>query len=129
MPLTYFSKLALSFTAIATLFIFESCKDKNLENQTFEGSIQVLNGCGAGKVTENIREKLMQSGFDVVETGNADFWNFEETIVAVRNPHWPYAKQLAATLKTKNIILLENSDKLMDATVYIGKDYKKALGN
>ena len=102
-----------------------SCEKKIEKPDYFEGSIQLLNGCGAGKVTEEIREKLMVDGFDVVETGNADFWNFEETIIAVRNPHWPYAQQLAKTLKTNNIILLENSDKLMDATVYIGRDYKK----
>ena len=67
-------------------------------------------------------------GFDVVEVGDDALWNYEETVIALRNPHWAGAEALAKALQTTNVIPLENKRKLIDATVYIGKDFHKIIG-
>jgi len=71
----------------------------------------------------------MKNGFDVVEVGNGASFNFDETIIALRNPHWPGRDALAKTLHTDNVIPLENPLKMVDATIYIGKDIIKVLEN
>ncbi|NLB64753.1 MAG: LytR C-terminal domain-containing protein [Fibrobacter sp.] len=91
------------------------------------GEIQILNSCGIPKVAGQLRTLLIAQGFDVVEVGNDNYWNYEETLVALRNPHWPGAKKLAKILKTDNIIPLENPLKMVDATIYVGKDIHKVL--
>lgn len=45
----------------------------------------------------------------------------------MRNPHWAGAEALAKALRTTNVIPLENKEKLVDATVYIGKDFNKII--
>ena len=76
-----------------------------------------------------MRNLLMKNGFDVVEVGNSPSWNYDETVIALRNPHWPGKGPLAATLQTDNVIPLENPLKMVDATIYIGKDIIKVLEN
>lgn len=93
------------------------------------GEIQLLNSSGLPKVAGRLREILMKKGFDVIEVGNGNAWNFEETIIALRNPHWPGKDALAKVLKTENVIPLENPLRMVDATIYIGKDITKVLEN
>ncbi len=93
------------------------------------GEVQILNSCGLPKVAGQVRDLLMSQGFDVVEVGNGTQWNFEETIIALRNPHWPGRDALAKTLQTENVIPLENPLRMVDATVYIGKDIIRVLEN
>lgn len=93
------------------------------------GEIQLLNSSGIPKIAVRVRELLMKKGFDVIEVGNGNAWNYEETVIALRNPHWPGKDALAAALQTKNVIPLENPLKMVDATIYIGKDIIKVLEN
>lgn len=116
------TKHLLWFGAIFCLF---SCKEAPQEVEVWTpvtGEIQVLNSCGIPKVAGKVRDLLIKRGFDVVEIGNDSWWNFEETIIAVRNPHWKGAEALAKTLQTTNVILLENPQRMVDATVFLGKD-------
>ncbi|MCI5600143.1 MAG: LytR C-terminal domain-containing protein [Hallerella porci] len=89
------------------------------------GDIQVLNSSGIPGAASKMRDYLRSQGFDVVEMSNDNLWNYEETIIALRNPHWAGAEALAQALKTTNVIPLENKQKLVDATVYVGKDFEK----
>jgi len=93
------------------------------------GEVQLLNACGLPKVAGQVRDLLMKNGFDVVEVGNSPSWNYEETVIALRNPHWPGKAPLAKTLQSDNVIPLENPLKMVDATIYIGKDIIKVLEN
>lgn len=91
------------------------------------GEIQILNSSGLPKVAGRLRELLMRKGFDVIEVGNGSTWNYDETIIALRNPHWPGKDALARVLQTENVIPLENPLRMVDATIYIGKDIIKVL--
>ena len=43
--------------------------------------LEVLNGCGISGIANQYTSVLRSNGFDVVETGNFDHFNLEETIV------------------------------------------------
>lgn len=125
----------MSWPRFALLFLalfLASCEEEQAPSSqihSIPGEIQILNSCGMPKVATQLRELLIANGFDVVEVGNGSDWNYDETIIALRNPHWPGGKALAELLKTKNVIPLENSRKMVDATIYIGRDITKVLEN
>ncbi|MBS7391554.1 MULTISPECIES: LytR C-terminal domain-containing protein [Hallerella] len=110
--------------------MFISCQDEPVVVQEIRetpGDIQVLNSSGIPGAASKMRDYLRTQGFDVVEMSNDNLWNYEETIIALRNPHWAGAEALAKTLHTENVIPLENKHKLVDATVYVGKDFEKLI--
>lgn len=111
-------------------FSLLSCQDDTPaveQMRPIAGEIQILNSSGLPKVAGRLRELLMRKGFDVIEVGNGSTWNYDETIIALRNPHWPGKDALARVLQTENVIPLENPLRMVDATIYIGKDIIKVL--
>ncbi len=70
-----------------------------------------------------MRDFLTKMGFDVVEVGNAKFWNYDKTIVVGRTDNLLVAKDLARVLQTSSLIQLIDSSRMVEATVYIGKDF------
>lgn len=118
------------FLAFFILFWLSACQEEaqvQLEWRDVPGEIQVLNSCGVNGAAGQARDYLRKKGFDVVEVGNDSWWNYEETVIALRNPHWPGKDALAKALNTQNVIPLENKLKLVDATVFIGKDFHKLI--
>lgn len=116
---------------VLTAGICLSCKDKNAsavtEVRPTPGDVQLLNSCGMPGAAAKMRDYLRKHGFDVIEVSDDKLWNYEETVIALRNPHWAGAEALAKALRTTNVIPLENKEKLVDATVYIGKDFNKII--
>ena len=94
------------------------------------GKIEVFNSCGVQGAASDAKEILRSYGLDVLSAENDPQWsNYEETIIAIRNPHWQGTAALKATLNTKNFLHLQDSlSGIIDATIFLGKDYKKALG-
>jgi hypothetical protein len=88
--------------------------------------IEVLNGCGVSGLADQFTYALRQNGFDVVETGNFDNFNMENTVVISRTHNTENARRVALALGiSENNILVEASDDFyLDATVVIGSDYK-----
>lgn len=111
--------------------LFISCEEKERtevgEVRQTPGDIQVLNSCGIPGAAAKMRDYLRSQGFDVVELNDDRLWNYEETIIALRNPHWAGAEALAKALHTTNVIPLKNKRKMVDATVYIGKDFEQLI--
>jgi len=92
------------------------------------GQIMVLNSCGISGAADQAREILRAKGFDVLRGNDPRWANYEETIVAIRNPYWGGYNQLRAALDTKNfIVLLDTLSGDIGATVFLGRDYKKVL--
>ncbi len=91
------------------------------------GQIQVLNGCGKGGAAEQFRDYLTNQGFDIIEFGNAPSWNYAKTIVVARTANEPVARDLAKILHTDNLIHLFDPMALVDATVFIGRDYEELI--
>lgn len=87
--------------------------------------IQVLNGCGISGVATTFTNKLRQSGFDVVETGNFEVFDVEQSFVIDRSGNLENARKVARALGiSENLIIREVSPGFyLDATVVIGLDY------
>lgn len=93
--------------------------------------IEVLNGCGVTGLATQFTSILRKNGFDVVETGNFDNFDMEETLVIVRTFKTENAHRVAEVLgvEEKNILVEASDDFYLDATVVIGSDYQSLNQN
>ncbi|MCL2207958.1 MAG: LytR C-terminal domain-containing protein [Fibromonadales bacterium] len=119
---------------LATIYLLLIACDEELDAKTeafvesVPGQIMVYNSCGVSGAAEQAREALRAKGFDVLKENDPRWHNYEETIVAIRNPHWGGQNQLRAALDTKNfIVLLDTLSGDIGATVFLGRDYRKVL--
>jgi cell division protein YceG involved in septum cleavage len=89
--------------------------------------VEVLNGCGVEGVAAKFTTYLRQNNFDVVQVGNYTSNNIDETMIIDRIGNRANTEKLADVLgiNKKNIIQQLNKDYFLDATLVIGKDYKK----
>ncbi len=90
--------------------------------------VEILNGCGvpglAGKISDYLRSQQM----DVVRSENADHYNYDQTILILRNENSDglkiIAKSFGIDIKDENRIKHIPDDKLnVDITVIIGSDF------
>lgn len=89
--------------------------------------IEVLNGCGISGIANTYTNVLRSNGFDVVETGNFDHFNLQESIVISRSGVLDNAKRVAMALGIEEIHVIreESPDYFLDVTVVIGHDYEQ----
>ena len=107
-----------------------SCKEDKPAPTPFvpnTGQIQILNGCGIPGAAEEVRNYLIDFGFDVVEFGNASSWKYPSTLVVARTENTDVAKDIATLLGTDNWYQLMDSTHMVAATVFVGKDYYQRL--
>lgn len=106
-----------------------ACREKEVAEVFIPntGQIQVLNGSGKGGAAEYFRNYLADQGFDIIEFGNAPSWNYARTIVVARTANKNIAGDLAKILHTDNLIHLFDPTALVDATVFIGRDYEEVI--
>lgn len=95
--------------------------------RTYKGDVELLNSCGIQGAAASMRTFLRENGFDVVSSRNDVLQNYEETIIVLRNPEWEGAQALAKLLKTKNVLKVSSKQAVVDAAVYIGKDFKQII--
>jgi hypothetical protein len=91
------------------------------------GEIQVLNGTDILGMASSVREFLMGKGYDVVETGNASEQNYPQTLIVYRNPEWDGRQFLEKNLHNPLTMVLENDAKLVDVTIFVGRDIQEWL--
>ena len=88
--------------------------------------IEVLNGCGVPKLARQAEDFLRSQGFDVVNTDNADSFDYPETIVIARDTVIIHARKVAEALFVRNNVIQQiNRDLLLNVTIILGKDYRK----
>lgn len=87
--------------------------------------LEVLNGCGVPGLANRFTTTLRRHGFDVVESGNFDHFNMNETILVSRNGDQGAARRIARALglPPERIITEASGDFFLDATLIIGADY------
>jgi hypothetical protein len=121
------------FTIFAICSFFLACEEEQPKvepaSPAVPGQIVIYNSCGIFGAAEESREVLRTRGFDVLNAQTDPQWtNYEETIIAIRNPHWAGYNQLKENLDTKNFIVLQDTlSGNISATIFLGKDYRKVL--
>ncbi len=122
--------LLVLISALGTRIIFPRIENERAEQTTeLIGNIiqiEVLNGCGVSGLANQFTSALRKNGFDVVETGNFENFDLEETIVIARTFDKENAQRVAEALgiADQNIIIEASDDFYLDATVVIGSDYQ-----
>ena len=89
--------------------------------------IEVLNGCGVSGIAAEFTEYLRRQGFDVVKTDNYESFNVLETVIIDRRNKTERITKIAKSLGLDSSRILKeiNEAYLIDATVILGKDYKR----
>ncbi|MDZ7808590.1 MAG: LytR C-terminal domain-containing protein [Gracilimonas sp.] len=120
--------LAISlFTRIIYPRIFNERSEAQAELISDIIQIEVLNGCGVPGIANAYTGLLRSNGFDVVETGNFETFDLQETIVISRSGVMDNAYRVANALgiSEQNVIRESSPDFYLDVSVVIGHDYEK----
>ncbi len=93
--------------------------------------IEVLNGCGVDGIANAYTGLLRKNGFDVVETGNFETFDLQETIIISRSGVMANAYRVANALGVSedNVIQESSPDFYLDVSVIIGQDFEKLNTN
>ncbi len=93
--------------------------------------LEILNGCGAKGVADQLTKLLRKHNYDVVNKGNylkkgKVNWNVAETRIIDQIGKVDNARQLADAMGVlySNVESYENPSPIADITIIIGKDYK-----
>lgn len=122
--------LVVLLIALSTRILFPRIENQRTDETTeLIGNIiqiEVLNGCGVSGLANQFTYALRKNGFDVVETGNFENFDLEETVVIARTFNKENAQRVAKALgiEQQNIIIEASDDFYLDATVVIGSDYQ-----
>jgi hypothetical protein len=123
--------MVASLLLVATAFL--GCEEEQKKAAVekvvrhYSGDIEVLNSCGMQGAAAKMRSYLRENGFDVVSYRNDRLQNYDETILVLRNPDWEGAKALAKALKTENVMTIYSKRAVVDASIYIGKDFEQII--
>ncbi len=87
--------------------------------------LEIWNGCGISNLALMYSDYLRSEGFDVLESKNANHFNYLETIIFYHRGDRERAEELANTLKINKNNIKEkiNNNLFYDLTLIIGKDY------
>ena len=98
------------------------------ENPILDIEVEILNGCGVPGLAEKVSNYLRSQKMDVVRSDNADHYNYDQTILILRNENLEGLKKVSQSfgineqdeLRIKHI----PDEKLsVDITVIIGSDF------
>ncbi|MAO65336.1 MAG: hypothetical protein CL666_10090 [Balneola sp.] len=119
------------FTRIIYPRIFNERADLQSELISQIIQIEVLNGCGVSGIANAYTGLLRENGFDVVETGNFETFDVQETVIVSRSGVMKNALRVANALGVSedNVILESSPDYYLDVSVIIGHDYEKLNTN
>ncbi|MDO8886153.1 LytR C-terminal domain-containing protein [Candidatus Oleimmundimicrobium sp.] len=85
--------------------------------------VMVLNGCGVPGVAGEVASKLINMGYQVVGTKNADNFKYEETQLLVYGDNEDIANNIKETLGVGTIIIRTINQDVTDIVVVVGRDY------
>lgn len=86
--------------------------------------VEVRNGCGIRGLGDRVARYLKDEGFDVIFVGNAEDFEFAETMVVDRSGEWAKAREVAHALGGIPVVQQVTSATFFDATVVLGQDFE-----
>lgn len=118
----------LVFSLITRLIYPRIVSDRSEQDPALVSSviqIEVLNGCGIPGLATAYTGTLRGYGFDVVETGNFDHFNVENTLVIARSSQIENAKRVAKALgiEDRHVLREVSGEFYLDVTLVLGADY------
>lgn len=121
----------LLLAIILVVFLFSTIRrwtqtpEKPLPMERKIVRIEVLNGCGTPGLAKKVTDFLRIKGFDVVNVGNAENFEFPETIVVDRVGEMSNAWKVARAIGVNNVIQQQDVDLLLDVTLILGEDHNE----
>ena len=87
--------------------------------------VEIRNGCGVSNLARMYTDFLRNEGLDVLDSKNADHFNYLETQILYHRGDLKRAKELANILMIEDSKIIEDKNELLfyDLTLIIGKDY------
>jgi len=87
--------------------------------------IEIRNGCGVSNLARMYTDFLREQGLDVLDSKNADHFNYLETQILHHRGNLKRAEELANILMIEDSKIIEDKNELLfyDLTLIIGKDY------
>lgn len=86
--------------------------------------VRVLNGSGAPGAARSAKNFLTQQGFDVVEIGNANSFNYQQTEIIMHIPSDVAVSRIRQILRVYGTVTQDfRADESVDVTVILGRDY------
>jgi predicted GTPase len=90
--------------------------------------VEVLNGCGRPGIAGKVADRLRDRGFDVMYVGNADDFNYPETVVVARTEDPDKAHAVAQALGRAPVVSQVTSTFFVEVTVVVGGDIDTLCG-
>ena len=90
----------------------------------FKAELELLNGSGEDGLAMKTRIALIRMGIDVLRVGDAEHYNFEESLLIDRKGNPKLMKELSRRTGCRRVILQVQEHPLFDATFVIGHDRK-----
>jgi len=121
----------LLLAIILVVFLFSTIRrwtqtpEKPLPMERKIVRVEVLNGCGTPGLAKKVTDFLRIKGFDVVNVGNAENFEFPETIVVDRVGEMSNAWKVARAIGVNNVIQQQDVDLLLDVTLILGEDHNE----
>ena len=87
--------------------------------------IEVLNGTGEQGAAMRVAMELRKSGIDVLIVGNAERFDFAESLIIDRRGNPQLVERLARLLGGPRVLVQIKEKSLVDATLIIGADVER----
>lgn len=92
--------------------------------------VEVLNGCGIPGLAQKFTDFLRTRQVDVINSDNADHFDYEKTLIIQRNQFVERSYRMAEILSipksdTTRILIRPDLSLATDVTVILGKDYNQ----
>jgi len=129
---TFFNLVILTALVLVILFSVSLVMrrkggDREDSGRAGDFKVEVLNGCGETGVAEMFRRVLVEKGFDVVVVSNAESFDYPVTLVKDRCGNPAYARAVSGALGGVPVIRAEDTTRLLEVTVIVGRDYRSIL--
>jgi len=86
--------------------------------------VTVQNGCGFAGVANHVRRFLTDKNVDVIATGNARRYVFDESVIVVKQDEKDDLRRLQKITGIKNVIYAINDNSITPFIIIAGKDYQ-----
>lgn len=93
------------------------------KRKTLTTRVVILNGCGIPGIAGKVTEKLVQNGYKITESKNADNFNYAVTQIISFKADLTIAKNVREILGVGEVVRKRAPQDLVDLAVIIGKDY------